>query len=167
MITIEPLVPDQFQLVAEWLSQPEINRWLSGEWRGRTVTSVTVAIAVRNRKNLLFLVRHGKRPCGLAALADIDAADATAMVWYLLGDSTLAGRGITSRAVRQLARLAFRELKLASVYAWAMEDNIASVRVLRKAGFHQVGSIRCAASYNGRQVDRVYFDLISSECDAA
>jgi hypothetical protein len=44
-----------------------------------------------------------------------------------------------------------------------MEDNAASHRVLQKAGFREAGRIRRAASSGGRQVDRIYFDLIASE----
>ena len=98
------------------------------------------------------------------ALADIDLADATAMVWYALGETALSKRGIASEAVKQLIRKSFHELKLESLYARLMEDNAASARVLQKAGFREVGRIRRAVSSSGRQVDRIYFDLIASEC---
>ena len=124
MTTIELIAPEHFEIVAKWLSQPAINRWLTAEWRNRAVTPGIVAMAVRNRKNRLFLVRWEGRSCGLSALADIDIADATAMVWYVLGESELAGRGIMSEAVRQLALKSFAELGLQSLYAWAMADNV-------------------------------------------
>jgi hypothetical protein len=78
MITIEELTPANFELVAGWLSRPETNRWLTAEWRGRAAASVVVAMAVRNRKNRLFLVHCSGQACGLTALADIDTADRTA-----------------------------------------------------------------------------------------
>lgn len=160
MTSIEPLLPEHFEQVAGWLSRPETNKWLSGEWRDHEATPSILAIAVRNRRNKLYLVRHESSACGLVGLADIDPADRIAMVWYLLGDDRLKGRGIVSEAVRQLARLAFSELSLASLYAWIMEDNIASRRVLEKSGFRECGRFRNAASSNGKQVDRIYFDLI-------
>jgi RimJ/RimL family protein N-acetyltransferase len=85
------------------------------------------------------------------------------MIWYVLGDKNLSGRGITSDAVRQLVRLAFDQMGLVSLYAWAMEDNAGSKRVLQKAGLREAGRIRHAASSGGHQVDRIYFDLIASE----
>jgi RimJ/RimL family protein N-acetyltransferase len=167
MISIEELVPQHFDLVAGWLSKVEINRWLTAPWRNRVVTATFIAIVVRDRKNRLFLVRCDSQPCGLTALADIDTADGTAMVWYVLGEQTLSGRGITAEAVRQLARLCFDQMRLASIYAWVMEDNAGSTRVLQKAGFREAGRIRCAASSGGRQVDRIYFDLIAADMDSA
>jgi ribosomal-protein-alanine N-acetyltransferase len=162
--TIEELQPDHFGLVAAWLSRNEINRWLTAEWRNRVVCTTVLAIALRNPKNRLFLVRCNDQACGLTALADIDLADATAMVWYVLGEPGFSRDGIASEAVRQLVRKSFRELKLQSLYAWVMEDNFASSRLLQRVGFREVGRIRRAASSNGRQVDRIYFDLVASEC---
>jgi RimJ/RimL family protein N-acetyltransferase len=166
MTTLEPLLPDQFELVARWLSKPAINRWLTPDWRNKEASSSMLAIASRNRRNRLFLVRYNQEPCGLAALADIETADRTAMVWYLLGEETLAGRGITSAAVRQLARIAFEELELASIYAWTMDDNVASQRVLGHAGFQIAGCLRNSVRSEERQLNRIYFDLIPGEIPA-
>jgi RimJ/RimL family protein N-acetyltransferase len=162
--TIQELRPNDLGLVAAWLSRNEVNRWLTPEWRNRVVSTTFVAIALRDSKNRFFLVHCGGKPCGLVALADIDFADATAMVWYVLGDSAFSKRGIASEAVKQLVRKSFHELKLQSLYAWIMDDNTASARVLQKVGFREAGRIRRATSSNGRQVDRIYFDLIASEC---
>jgi ribosomal-protein-alanine N-acetyltransferase len=162
--TIEELQPADLALVAAWLSRNEINRWLTAEWRNRVVSTTVLAIALRNPRNRFFLIRYNGQACGLTALADIDLADATAMIWYLLGDSIFSKKGIASEAVKQLVRKSFQELKLQSLYAWIMEDNIASAKLLQKIGFREVGRIRRAASSNAQQIDRVYFDLIAAEC---
>ena len=163
MVTIEDLVPQHFPVAAGWLSKTAINRWLTAEWRNRQVDAGVVAIAVRNRKNRLFLVRSDDTPCGLVGLADIDPVDHTAMVWYLLGEDAFAGRGITSDAVRQVGHLAFASLQITSIYAWIMEDNVSSRRVLEKCNFRECGRLRKAADSSGRQVDRVYFDITAQD----
>jgi RimJ/RimL family protein N-acetyltransferase len=163
VISISALTPEHFALVAEWLSNPLINCWLTGEWRNGTATSALVAMVVRNKRNRVFLVDFDAIPCGMVALADIDTADRTAMVWYFLGTASLARRGVIAEAVKQLASFSFKQMGLASLYAWAMEDNQPSMAVLRKAGFREVGRIRRAASSRGRQVDRIFFDLIAEE----
>jgi len=162
--TIEQLQADDLSLVATWLSRNEINRWLTAEWRNRVASTTLLAIAMRNPKNRLFLIRCNGQACGLVALADIDVADATGMIWYVLGEPGFARNGIASEAVRQLVRKSFQELKLQSLYAWIMEDNVASAKLLHKVGFREVGRIRQAASSNRQQVDRIYFDLIAAEC---
>ena len=163
MVAIQDLTPEHFELVARWLSKPEINRWLAAEWRNRVVSSTLIAIAGRNRRNRLFLVSYNAQACELVALADTSAADKTAMMWYVLCKEELSGRGINSEAVIQLTRFCFAEMGLASIHAWTMEDNMAFRSVLQRAGLHEAGRIRCATSSAGRQVDRIYFDLIASE----
>ncbi len=163
VIGIEPLAPEQFETVAGWLSSPEINQWLTSEWRNRTVDKVLMGVAVRNRKNRFYVARADGEACGVVALADIDAGDKTAMIWYVLGARALGGRGIATHAVRELVQIAFEELGLESVYAWIMEDNTPSRRVLEKAGFREAGRIRRATAHGGRQVDRVYFDMVRGE----
>lgn len=161
MTTLSPLSPEHFELVARWLSNPAIHRWLSGEWRRNETSAAIIGIAVRNKKNRLFLVSHLGVPCGIVGLSDIEPLDRTAMLWYLLGDSQLAGKGIISDAVSSLLGIAFGELDLRSIYAWAMETNAASIRVLAKTGFAPAGRIRSSANLDGAQIDRLYFDIIS------
>ena len=166
MVTIEPLAAADFEPAARWLATPEINQWLTGDWRSTEPNATLIAMAVRNRKNRFFLVRYEGQAVGLVALSDIETIDRTAMLWYVLGQRELQGRGIATEAVRQLSRRMFGELGLASIYAWAMDANVASLRVLQKAGFKTAGRIRNASSFQGRQIDRVYFDLLPSDAVA-
>jgi RimJ/RimL family protein N-acetyltransferase len=159
LTSIEPLTAEHFTTVARWLSAPEINAWLTGEWRGRAVDPTLIGVAVRNRRNRFFLVRNDGQPCGLVALADWDAVDRIAMVWYALGEAPLGGRGLITDALGQLARLAFTDLSIEALHAWIMEDNQRSRRVLEKTGFREAGRLRNATHHEGRQLSRVYFDL--------
>lgn len=163
MTLIEPVESSHFAAIAQWLGRPEINQWLTEDWRDRAVTTALVASAVRNRRNLLYIVKHEGRPCGLTALADVQRLDKTAMAWYALGEPDAGGRGVMTTAVRSMVELCFGELGLQSVYAWAMDANTPSIRLLERAGFQRAGTIRAAAHCMSRQVDRIYFDVVASE----
>ena len=159
MTAIEPLTAEYFAMAAQWLSNPEVNQWLSGEWRDQVVEPRMIGIAARNKRGRLFLIRSDGQPCGLVALTDWDSADGIAMVWGVLGDPAFGGRGVFTEALGQLVRMAFQEFHIEAVHAWIMEDNVRSRRVVQKLGFHEQGRLRSAACRNGRRVDRVYFDL--------
>ena len=159
MININSLTPEYFELAAEWLSRPETNRWLTSEWRGRIIDNRIIAIVVRNKKNRLFVVNNNALPSGIVGLSNINKLDKTAMVWYILGDHSLLRKGVTSKGVSCLVDFAFNEMKLFSLYAWVMNGNIASEKVLNKIGFKKAGCIRLAANSSGKQVDRMYYDL--------
>jgi len=163
LTAIEPLDPEHFPLLAEWLSSADLNQWLTGDWRGRTIDPVVLAVATRNKRNRFFLVRCDGAPCGLVALADLDTVDRIAMVWYALGVPAFGGRGVITDALGQLVDLAFGELGIEALHAWIMEDNVRSRRVLEKTGFRECGRLRRATSHDGRRMDRVYFDVTASD----
>ena len=165
MTVIEPLAAEHFATAAQWLSKPEINQWLSGEWRDRIVDPLLIGIAVRNKRSRIFLIRCDGQPCGLVALADWDSADGIAMVWGIIGKPAYGGRGVFTEALRQLIEIAFRELHIEALHAWFMEDNPRSRRIVEKLGFHEQGRLRSAACRNGRRVDRIYFDLTRQDHD--
>jgi RimJ/RimL family protein N-acetyltransferase len=161
LTAIEPLTHEHFALLAQWLSNADINQWLMSDWRGRVIDPVVVGVAVRNKRNRFFLVRCDNEPCGMVALADWDAVDRIAMVWYLLGVPAFGRRGVMTDALRMLVRLAFQEFGIEALHAWIIEDNSRSRRVLERSGFQEAGRLRLATSRDGRRMDRVYFDLIA------
>jgi RimJ/RimL family protein N-acetyltransferase len=77
------------------------------------------------------------------------------LVGYWLGRS-FWGQGIASRALAKfIASIATRPL-----HARVARHNLASIRVLEKAGFHCVGERRAAAPTGGEAVDEFLFTLI-------
>lgn len=166
MIRIDDLTRDDFETVAAWLSDGEINRWLVSEWRGREFGSPMIAVMLRNPRNRIYLISCDDQPCGLVGFSDIDAGDRTANLWYLIGDRSFGGRGVTTEAVRLAIEKGFGELDLASITAWIMADNQASRRVLEKNGMREAGTLRQATNSDGKQVDRIYFDLVPSDLES-
>ncbi len=69
----------------------------------------------------------------------IDLADGSAELGYRIGEQA-AGRGVATAAVAQVCRLAATDYGLTSLTAVTTLDNLASMRVLARSGFTQVGS---------------------------
>jgi RimJ/RimL family protein N-acetyltransferase len=67
------------------------------------------------------------------------------------------GQGYATEAVRRLLRFAFGELKLGSVEAEVFTGNDASMRVLAKTGFREVGSATRHAPVRGGDREVVLF----------
>ena len=162
-VSVEPLDAADYDLAADWLSRPQINRWLAAEWRGRQVDARVLAVVCMNPRNRLLLIRHGGQACGLVGMGCINRVDRTAMMWYLLGDPDQGGRGIMTRAAGSAVRWAFRELGLQSITASLMAPNEASRRVLEKNGFREAGTLREGFVFEGGPVDRILFDLLPED----
>jgi [ribosomal protein S5]-alanine N-acetyltransferase len=73
------------------------------------------------------------------------------------------GRGFGSRAVGLLARWAVTEAPLARVEALVVPDNIASQRVLEKAGFRREGHLRSYLVFERQRADALFYSLLPSD----
>lgn len=76
-----------------------------------------------------------------------------------------AGRGHATAAVRAVCRFAFESVGLHRVEAACVPDNLASRRVLEKAGFEHEGRARAYLKINGAWADHLLFGLIDARSD--
>jgi [ribosomal protein S5]-alanine N-acetyltransferase len=111
----------------------------------------------------LFTSDESDEPIGLVALSDISEKFKTAVLWYVLGDKSRSGKSYTTRAVSQMLTIGFEERGLESIFAWVIEHNVASGKILEKNNFQFIGVRRNCHYINGRAYDRYFYDLIASE----
>ena len=73
------------------------------------------------------------------------------------------GKGIMTEAVRQICEYVFRESDIIRIYAEPFVYNIASCRVLEKAGFQYEGTLRSNAVKNSKVIDMKMYSLLKEE----
>lgn len=91
---------------------------------------------------------------GLVLQSDVERISAELGFW--LGESVW-GRGVMTEAVSAFVPWAFERFSLARIYAHVFEFNLASARVLEKAGFEQEARLRKAVIKEGRVIDEYLF----------
>lgn len=84
----------------------------------------------------------------------------TASLGYWAG-AMHAGNGYTTAAVRAVVRFGFEDLDLHRLEAACQPDNIASRRVLEKAGFTYEGAARAYLKINGDWRDHLLFGIVN------
>lgn len=84
----------------------------------------------------------------------------TGTLGYWIGQP-FAGRGHGTAAARAMVAYAFDDLKLHRVEAACVPDNIASRRVLEKAGFVLEGQARAYLKINGAWADHLLFGVVN------
>ncbi len=70
------------------------------------------------------------------------------------------GKGIMTEAVKQICEYVFAESDIIRIYAEPFAYNIASCRVLEKAGFQYEGTLRNNAVKNGKVMDMKMFSKL-------
>lgn len=84
----------------------------------------------------------------------------TGVLGYWVG-RRYAGRGHATAAVRAMLGYAFEELRLHRVEAACVPANVASRRVLEKAGFELEGRARAYLKINGAWADHLLFGCVN------
>ncbi|WP_307893569.1 GNAT family N-acetyltransferase [Bacillus swezeyi] len=84
----------------------------------------------------------------------------SAFIGYFL-DEKHNGKGYTTEAAKLIVEYAFEDLKLHRVEAGVMPHNLASIRVLEKAGFHKEGIARKNVKINGKWEDHQLLAVIN------
>ena len=73
------------------------------------------------------------------------------------------GKGIMTEAVNQICEYVFEKSDIVRIYAEPFAHNVASCRVLEKAGFQYEGTLRSNAVKNGKVIDMKMYSLLKSE----
>lgn len=73
------------------------------------------------------------------------------------------GKGIMTEAVKQICQYVFDKSDIIRIYAEPFAYNMASCRVLEKAGFQYEGTLRSNAIKNGKVIDMKMYSLIKAD----
>ena len=73
------------------------------------------------------------------------------------------GKGIMTEIVKQTCKCVFEKSDIIRIYAEPFAHNIASCRVLEKAGFKYEGTLRSNAVKNGKVIDMKLYSLLKTE----
>jgi ribosomal-protein-alanine N-acetyltransferase len=96
---------------------------------------------------------------------EINAEHRRADMAYWIG-SGYWGHGYTSEAARRIVCYGFQTLKLNRIYAQCLAHNVASARVMQKAGLKYEATLRQSTLKNDRLVDMVVYGLLRSDYPA-
>ena len=95
-------------------------------------------LAEQEAGTCVFHVLVGEDGTVLGRFNLFDLEDGTAVLGYRVAQQ-VAGRGVATATVRELCRLAAAQYRLRTLRAATNHDNVASQKVLEKAGFVPVG----------------------------
>lgn len=115
-----------------------------------------------NGVHLMMLDRASGRIVGSISLFHADWEVRSAEIGYgVRGDQR--GQGYASEALGAVARWALTEGGIQRAWLTANTDNVASVRVAEKAGFHREGTLRRAGLEDDGLHDLAVFSLLNDE----
>jgi RimJ/RimL family protein N-acetyltransferase len=164
VVALRPLGPSDAEDVAALHALPEVAATTVGgtdpargarvcaEAAGEWLAGQVARMAIRDAATDAF--------AGTLGLFQVDPLTGQAMIGYDL-DRPWRGRGYATRAVRLVAGWAFDSVGLVRLIAGAAPDNVASQRVLERAGFEREGYERARLpGPDGTRIDDVLYGLV-------
>lgn len=129
---------------------------------GKVEAWLAVGRSRESRVDLMMLDRAQGRIVGSISLYHADWNVRAAVVGYGVR-SDARGKGYATEALTAVARWALTEGGLQRAALTANTDNLSSVRVAEKAGFHREGTLRRASLEDDGLHDMAVFSLLDDE----
>ncbi|WP_437984868.1 GNAT family N-acetyltransferase [Sorangium sp. So ce117] len=156
-VSLRPLCAGDLDAFMTWASDPEVTRslfWDSYQDRERARRFLA---DVAESHPWFMAICLDATPVGAITLdRRSGAASCRAELGYVLARGHW-GRGITTRAASLALDRGFADLGVARIEAYVDPDNVASMRVLEKAGMVREGHLRCYLMHRGAVRDRYLY----------
>lgn len=124
---------------------------------------ISAVLAANENDTFAFAITADRKVIGsIGAFRQGNIHRQTAELGYYIAEEYW-GKGIMTKAVKQLCDYVFSNTDIIRIYAEPFADNAASCRVLEKAGFQLEGILRSNAVKNGKVLDMKMYSLLKSE----
>ena len=168
-LTLRPLTDGDVPLLAKWLFEPEVLRWLQ---LSEDPPELRTEEAVRERFERMQAdpftmtwridTKEG-RPIGQIELVNIHPLQRRAEMHMAIGEKDTWGQGYAMPAVRRLLQYAFEDLGLRRVYLTPDADNARAIRAFEKCGFVREGLLREHRLRHGQPTDMLMMGVLSRD----
>jgi aminoglycoside 6'-N-acetyltransferase len=166
VISFRALEKPDFPLLQRWLSEPHVDEW----WHEPLdLTGLEQKYGSRidgTEPTHVFIIEHETQPIGWIQwyrwsdypkhAAKIGAESDAAGIDLSIGDVSLIGKGIGSRAIREFVRnIVFAQPGVTAVMTDPEERNARSCRAFEKAGFRPVSTVELEGENVRRRIMRL------------
>lgn len=124
-------------------------------------TFISMNLNDSNPKNFAIVV-DGEAVGGIGIIPKQDIERLSAEIGYWLAEP-FWGKGIVSSVIKDYSKYIFENTEIIRLFAITFDNNIASQRVLEKAGFTKLCIMHKAAVKNGRVMDIPYYELVKND----
>lgn len=160
-LVLRPLRMADADDMFEYASDAEVCRFLSWgpyECREQAAAWIDTRLARVNPTDVLLGVeeRASGKLIGVVRAYNVDSPENSAEISYILNPA-FQGKGYMTEAAQRVIELLFDGLGVSCVYAYCVEDNNASSRLMERIGMHRDGSFSQMTEIKGRELKSVRY----------
>lgn len=165
-VSIRPItMQDVTPAYVGWLEDPEVNQYLETRHTTQTLESVAAFVErmIASTDEFLFAICVDGRHVGNIKVGPIKKIHNVADVSLFVGDRSVWGQGVATKAIFEITRYAFEKLKVRKLAAGCYSPNMGSARAFLRVGYSQEGLRRAHYVMNGTPVDLLEFGLTADD----
>ncbi|KTG10802.1 acetyltransferase [Haloprofundus marisrubri] len=160
-VTLRPIEREDAHIVQRAYNEPEFH---DGFLLNAPSNRETIESQIERREadddSIVLFVCVDETPVGRVYVRDIEQDHGMLGYWLLPEER---GHGYTTEGAAVLVDHVFEIVGLHRVFAWTIDDNDASQRLLRRLGFSHEGTYREHVFTRGAYRDTEHYGLLSSE----
>ncbi|GLQ24724.1 N-acetyltransferase [Algimonas ampicilliniresistens] len=148
-----------------WINDPELVR-LNANYAPTSFSQHQGWFSsIGNRSDLkIFTIQdESEQPVGSCSLRNIDYIHRSAELQIRIGEDSARGKGLGSRAVRDLLDFGFKDLHLNRIFLHVFASNARARRVYEKTGFTTEGVLREAYFIAGEWEDSILMAMLRKD----
>ena len=139
--------------------QANLRDGLPYPYRLRDAEEFILTCLLHNREYSLAITLENRLVGSIGVFRKENIHSHTAEIGYYIAESHW-GKGIGTSALKQACQKVFETSNIVRIFAEPFSENIASCRILEKAGFQCEGTLRKKAFKNGQFKDMQMYSLI-------
>ncbi len=146
----------------QWLNDKQINQYLETRHKIQTINSIKNFIIDCSKNNSFLMAickNNTKKHIGNLKVGPINKNHNTADISYFIGDKKEWGKGYATEAVKLSLDYSFNDLKIYKCLAGVYKSNIASSKVLLRAGFKKEATIKNMFNFKSRREDHIIYGI--------
>ncbi len=157
------------EIYMNWLNDKDVNKFLEVRWERQSIDIIKeyVEYMIKSNHSILFAIIYGKSKThiGNIKIGPIDKHYYNAEIAYFIGNKEYWRKGIATRAINLVSNYGFRELKLHKMIAGVFDENIGSIKALKKAGFYEEACFKekLISPVSGKFCNHLFFTKINNE----
>jgi RimJ/RimL family protein N-acetyltransferase len=146
-IRLRPITETDLGLFVEWLSDPDVNRWLALHPHGPSASLDDErrwfdALKLDPNRIAWTIETQGRQPIGTITLIFRPPHQEAAELTLFLGGSATRGHGLGTDAIQTLLRHAFGAMRLHRIFLHTDVENVRAQWCFEKCGFRHEGVAR-------------------------
>ena len=156
---------DVTSVYVDWMNDRDVVRFTEQRHVRHDMAEIASFVAQKlvSPTDYLFGIFLAGTHVGNIKLGPVDKLSKVASISYIVGNRSVWGRGIATRAIAAIVRFAFDELGLEKITAGSYAENTGSIRALEKNGFRREGCQRAQTVLDDKRIDVVIFGLLRGE----